>query len=941
MIHLKHVRAVRRVDLKPYCLEVATSNEKQYHMQVRSDDALYGWMDDIVGASMAVGGMPDGPGDTSGVSAPTDFVHEVHVGFDAQSGAFTGLPDEWVRLLATSSITRDDLAKDPDAVFDVLKFYTGFTADGKDGTDEPAAKWGQQSTADLMSAATAAAAQTDKPREDARGPRAAPAAPHARRAGPPPSSAAQAQAVSSASSAPASGVKLKRGSSFTNRLAGLTRNMSFGSSHPRPTPRPPAEQTDKAAFPARSEGAKTGPLTAPVAASAPASASVSSSVLSSAPAQPHAEAYHASHAAAPMPPTSTASQGTTPLVLNSRARTSSSGSNTSILLNPSSSEPKGYNRMAHPPSTSRHAGGLHRSPSSGSMPSVTFAPSASERMHHAVPALSRSASAGARSSTALMEPTENNHQAGLANQAPSPSAASSGSNCAQSTPSQLQAVRKATADRQATAASHHGPHWLTGGAGVGTPVRTAPAPPIRYAGDTGAGVMSPSQHPHIQRSLTDPSRSASGPSQSEPPAYVAPSLMRSTTAGATAGAASVTASSHTHLSTSPAVLRTGGGLPTSGSSPGGSSSSSGPSTYGNPSKNSALAAALRVGGQPPATSPSPTPSAAKSVAPSKQLADYRLSRMTDLEVLAALHAIAGSSPQSSADPRQVYHRIRKIGAGASGDVYMAIPVMNQGTRVAVKVMDLGRQPRKQLILNELMVMRDSHHANVVNFVAAHLTPSRRESSTGRPLVGAEAWCLWVVMEYMEGGALTDVIEKHQLSEAQIAFVCRETTRGLAHLHAQNIIHRDIKSDNVLLGWDGQVKITDFGYCAKLTPYRAKRATMVGTPYWMAPEVVRQKEYGPRVDVWSLGILVIETVDGQPPYLDEEPLKAVFLIATHGTPTLAHPERLSTTLKRFLAVCLTVDPLARASADELLQHPFLQLACERKDMRPLVAPNAPR
>ncbi|TKX25541.1 serine/threonine-protein kinase-like protein 2 [Elsinoe australis] len=311
--------------------------------------------------------------------------------------------------------------------------------------------------------------------------------------------------------------------------------------------------------------------------------------------------------------------------------------------------------------------------------------------------------------------------------------------------------------------------------------------------------------------------------------------------------------------------------------------------------------------------------------------EQRMSSMTDAQVMERLRDVV-----SKERPLDSYNKQKKIGQGASGSVYVAriresatSPTARQLLRehgpraqVAIKQMDLRNQPRKELIVNEIIVMKDSKHPNIVNFLDSFLQEETNE--------------LWVVMEFMEGGALTDVIDNNpSIGEDQIATICLEVCKGLIHLHGQQIIHRDIKSDNVLLSSRGHVKITDFGFCAKLTDNRAKRATMVGTPYWMAPEVVKQKEYGSKVDIWSLGIMAIEMIESEPPYLNEEPLKALYLIATNGTPRLKKPEKLSKELKAFLSVCLCVDVKSRATAEELARHEFLRHGCNLNGLAELL------
>ncbi|KAH8556682.1 Pak2 protein [Umbelopsis sp. PMI_123] len=287
--------------------------------------------------------------------------------------------------------------------------------------------------------------------------------------------------------------------------------------------------------------------------------------------------------------------------------------------------------------------------------------------------------------------------------------------------------------------------------------------------------------------------------------------------------------------------------------------------------------------------------------------------LRDSQVIERLQAICIES-----DPNLVYRDMLKIGQGASGGVFTAYPP-KEITPVAIKQMNLKQQPKKELIINEILVMKESRHRNIVNFIDSYLWNGD----------------LWVVMEYMEGGSLTDVVTSNMMMEGQIAAVCKEVLQGLSHLHSQGVIHRDIKSDNVLLSLQGDIKLTDFGFCARLGETQSKRTTMVGTPYWMAPEVVTRKEYGPKVDIWSLGIMAIEMIEGEPPYLNENPLRALYLIATNGTPSLQSPESLSEVFRDFLGRCLDVEADRRPSADTMLTHPFLRKADPLHTLAPLI------
>eukprot|EP01122_Echinamoeba_exundans_P006210 TRINITY_DN1706_c0_g1_i2.p1 TRINITY_DN1706_c0_g1~~TRINITY_DN1706_c0_g1_i2.p1 ORF type:complete len:625 (-),score=155.41 TRINITY_DN1706_c0_g1_i2:203-2077(-) len=266
---------------------------------------------------------------------------------------------------------------------------------------------------------------------------------------------------------------------------------------------------------------------------------------------------------------------------------------------------------------------------------------------------------------------------------------------------------------------------------------------------------------------------------------------------------------------------------------------------------------------------------------------------------------------SEDDPNELYLDQRKIGEGAAGEVYIA-KESRSGRNVAIKKMPLNAQNMK-LISTEIQIMKTSRHPNIVEFFDCFIVEKK----------------LWVVMEYMGNGCLTEVLEQFDngvaMNEAQIAFVCRENLRGLSYVHSMHRIHRDIKSDNILLGADGSVKIADFGYAAQLTQEKSKRATIVGTPYWMAPELIRGQNYDQKVDVWSLGIMIMEMAEGEPPYMDFPPLRALFLITTKGIPPLKEPERWSEVFRDFVNKCLEKDIEKRPTADEMLKHPFIQKA----------------
>lgn len=272
-----------------------------------------------------------------------------------------------------------------------------------------------------------------------------------------------------------------------------------------------------------------------------------------------------------------------------------------------------------------------------------------------------------------------------------------------------------------------------------------------------------------------------------------------------------------------------------------------------------------------------------------------------------------------ANPLKLFKDVVKIGEGSSGSVYRAFDPKRK-VPVAIKRVMPKTEQDLTLFKFEVAIMSSAFHHNLIKCFDSYKLGDN----------------LFIVMELADAGSLTDVLyflndRQMHLNEPEIAYICREVLQGLASLHGIKRIHRDIKSDNTLVTRSGQVKIADFGFCAQLTTKENKRNTVIGTPFWMAPEVCRGLEYDSKADVWSTGVLAIECAEGAPPLLHETPMKAMLLIATKGPPSLKRPEEWTSDFLDFINRCTALDPAKRATASEMLRHPFLKRAAKAEHM----------
>jgi len=272
-----------------------------------------------------------------------------------------------------------------------------------------------------------------------------------------------------------------------------------------------------------------------------------------------------------------------------------------------------------------------------------------------------------------------------------------------------------------------------------------------------------------------------------------------------------------------------------------------------------------------------------------------------------------------ADPEQLFQIVEKLGAGSYGSVYKAI-YKKTGKTMAVKRVPI--EEGLDEIMEEINFMKQCQSPYIVAYYGSFLRGDTE---------------LWIAMEYCGAGSVSDLMRilKRELTEDQIAIVAKYTLEGLAYLHKERKIHRDIKAGNILLNDAGEGKLADFGVSGQIRDTMSRRNTVIGTPFWMAPEVIQEIGYDFKADIWSLGITLIEMAEQRPPYSNIHPMRAIFMIPSRPPPTLTEPDKWSADFNDIVRLCVTKDPSKRPTAAELLNHPFIKNAKSVDLLRELI------
>jgi len=258
------------------------------------------------------------------------------------------------------------------------------------------------------------------------------------------------------------------------------------------------------------------------------------------------------------------------------------------------------------------------------------------------------------------------------------------------------------------------------------------------------------------------------------------------------------------------------------------------------------------------------------------------------------------------DPEKVFELKKKLGRGKYGQVYKAYN-KKENRIVALKIMPVTDE-EKESTQTEIKILQECKSPYIIGYYGSYLKDD----------------FLWLEMEYCDQGSAADLMRKNDraFTEKEIAPYVKQMLLGLEYMHAQKKIHRDIKAANIMFNSNGEAKLGDFGVSARLDSTLAQRKTFIGTPYWMAPEILMEMGYDRKVDIWSLGITCIEMVEMKPPFFNKDPMHVMFSIVKHPAPTLSEPEKFSPEFNDFISKCLQKEPENRLTSTELLKHPFV-------------------